>query len=112
MGLKGFPLPLLVLGAMTWPDVEPDVGLHWFGPNNVCAKSGYPREENPYFDPSKPSVIYVHGFSRRTTARYALALGVYHGCPWPLRIILTTTIRHHHHHHHHHHNRYDVKDAG
>jgi hypothetical protein len=50
-----------------------DVGLYWFGKGNICERAAEPGKPGRFFDPSKPSVIYVHGFSRRTTARYVHA---------------------------------------
>ena len=55
-------------------DAPVDVGLHWFGHDNHCEKMVWAEAEDAgpgqrCFDPSKPSVIYVHGFARRTTAR-------------------------------------------
>ena len=55
-------------------DAPVDVGLHWFGHDNHCEKMVWAEAEGAgpgqrCFDPSKPSVIYVHGFARRTTAR-------------------------------------------
>ncbi len=52
-------------------DAPVDVGLYFFGYGNHCEKwvDGEPQQRHRYFDPSKPSAIYVHGFARRTTAR-------------------------------------------
>lgn len=37
-----------------------DYGLYWFGKNQAVAK--YTGEANPYYDDSKPTMIYVHGW--------------------------------------------------
>ena len=41
--------------------VGPEYGLYWFGKDdaNQLALAG---EENPYYDPSRPTIIYVHGW--------------------------------------------------
>lgn len=38
-----------------------DYGLYWFGPDNASQKAGA-GEPNPYFDLSKPTIIFVHGW--------------------------------------------------
>ncbi len=88
-----------LVSEVVWrtPDVElcdddapVDMGLYWFGLDNKCekwqpaaAETGGKKSKkkktkrgvadqhghSQFFDPNKPSVIYVHGFSRRTTAR-------------------------------------------
>ncbi len=42
-------------------EVQPDYGIYWYGKGNVSQKfeSGVP---NKYYDPTKPTVIYVHGW--------------------------------------------------
>lgn len=54
-------------------DAPVDVGLYWFGYGNHCERHAHEPSggtaPHRYFDPRKPSVIYVHGFARRTTAR-------------------------------------------
>lgn len=47
---------------------EPEMGLYWYGLGNVSEKEGEGGESR-YFDPSKPSVIYVHGYQPHTIAR-------------------------------------------
>ena len=46
-----------------------DYGIYWFGDNyeNQKAKAG---KSNPYFDPNKPTLIFVHGWQKDTTKRY------------------------------------------
>jgi len=44
-------------------------GLYWFGLNNVNQKF-VPGEDNPYFDPSKPTIIFVHGWQPGISASY------------------------------------------
>lgn len=43
-----------------------DASIYWFGKNNVAQKfvSG---QSNQYFDPSKPTVIYIHGWQKDST---------------------------------------------
>ncbi len=40
-----------------------DYGLYWFGNGNVSQKF-VKGAQNPYYDPSKPTVIYVHGWQK------------------------------------------------
>jgi len=43
---------------------NPDVlsyGMYWFGLNDAAQKF-VPGEANPYFDPNKPTMIFVHGW--------------------------------------------------
>jgi len=40
---------------------ELSYGLYWFGPNNANQKFVH-GESNPYFDPGKPTLIFVHGW--------------------------------------------------
>jgi hypothetical protein len=44
-----------------------DYGIYWFGRNNRCQKA-VPGYTNPYFDPARPTVIYIHGWEMNTTA--------------------------------------------
>jgi uncharacterized protein YjdB len=67
---------LLILGSLsfaisanassTYNGKTLDTGIYWFGNGNVSEKfvSG---QNNPYFDPSKPTFIYVHGWQPSTT---------------------------------------------
>eukprot|EP00624_Nannochloropsis_granulata_P007318 evm.model.NODE_7157_length_17160_cov_22.777040.7 len=43
-------------------------GLHWCGLGDVCERDDHVLFSS-LFDPSKPSVIYVHGYQPRTTIR-------------------------------------------
>lgn len=43
-----------------------DYGLYFFGKGNTCAKF-IPGEKNPYYDPKKPTMVYVHGWQQDTT---------------------------------------------
>ncbi len=44
-------------------------GIYWFGLNNASQKF-VPGEANPYFDPSKPTVIFVHGWQPGLSASH------------------------------------------
>lgn len=70
----------LLLESSPWPLPEPrddqgtedgpplETGLYWYGMGDVYEKEngeGCPK----HFDPSRPSVIYVHGFQPHTVAR-------------------------------------------
>ena len=56
-----------------------DNGLYWYGKGNVCSKmkkilkNTDDKEEeyelSEFFDPTKPSMIYIHGYSPGTTKR-------------------------------------------
>ena len=48
--------------AFPWKE---DNGLYWFGMGNKCSKG----PDSCYFDPSKPTVIYLHGWEPGTTQR-------------------------------------------
>ncbi len=52
----------------TFNTIELDYGLYWFGEDNKCEKyvSGRP---NPYYDPSKPTIIYAHGWQMGSVER-------------------------------------------
>lgn len=43
-----------------------DYGIYWYGIDNVSQKA-VPGVYNPYFSPSKPTVIYVHGWQNGST---------------------------------------------
>jgi hypothetical protein len=38
-----------------------ECGFYWFGPGNV-AKKATPGEPNPHYDPSRPTLLYSHGW--------------------------------------------------
>jgi hypothetical protein len=46
-----------------------ETGLYWFGLGNTCEPDDGAPEGNKSFDPSRPTVIYVHGFQPHTVAR-------------------------------------------
>lgn len=55
-----------------------DYGIYWFGLGNVSQKS-VPGLANPYYNPARPTVIYIHGWqkdssltSKRETFNYKL----------------------------------------
>jgi len=43
-----------------------DTGIYWFGKGNVSQKA-VAGAANPYYSPSKPTVIYVHGWQKDST---------------------------------------------
>ncbi len=43
-----------------------DYGLYWFGLGDVSQKF-IAGQQNPYYDPAKPTVIFVHGWQKGTT---------------------------------------------
>uniref|UniRef100_A0A7C5U5P8 Uncharacterized protein n=1 Tax=Fervidobacterium nodosum TaxID=2424 RepID=A0A7C5U5P8_9BACT len=45
-----------------------DYGIYWFSPDGKAEKF-VPGRANAYFNPSKPSVIYLHGWEKDTTIR-------------------------------------------
>lgn len=55
-----------VNASTTYDGKTLDTGIYWFGKGNVSEKfvSG---QSNPYYDPSKPTFIYVHGWQPETT---------------------------------------------
>lgn len=55
-------------GAKHFKEV-PNTGLHWFTYHNVCHKDEGKATSLELFDPSKPTVIYVHGYQPGVTAR-------------------------------------------
>jgi len=46
-----------------------NIGLHWYGLDNICLKDQGDDTPLTFFDPDKPTVIYVHGYQPRVTAR-------------------------------------------
>ncbi|MEM1030890.1 MAG: hypothetical protein AAGN82_11095 [Myxococcota bacterium] len=44
-----------------------DFGLYWLGPDGAREKD-IPSVAHPYFDPTRPSFVYVHGWQSGTTA--------------------------------------------
>ncbi len=44
-------------------------GIYWFGLNNANQKF-VPGEPNPYFDPAKPTIIFVHGWQPGLSASH------------------------------------------
>ncbi len=47
--------------ASSYTPTELSYGLYWFGLNGAHQKFA-PGEANPYFDPDKPTLIFVHGW--------------------------------------------------
>jgi uncharacterized protein YjdB len=45
-----------------------DYGIYWYGRGNVAQKA-IPGTTNPYFDRSKPTVIYIHGWQNGSSQR-------------------------------------------
>lgn len=67
LGAVVLPLPLLaqeVTPAAYSSDYNPSqlsYGLYWFGAAQT-AKKFEPGQNNPYFDPARPTLIFVHGW--------------------------------------------------
>ena len=67
-------------GATPSPTAGPvrdyfDTGIYWYGPDNASAKA-QPGVPNPYFDPSRPTILLIHGWQpnkegERVTFHYA-----------------------------------------
>jgi hypothetical protein len=47
-----------------------DVNIYWYGPGNMNQRA-VPGQSNPWFNPSKPTVIYIHGWANGTSQRWA-----------------------------------------
>jgi hypothetical protein len=45
-----------------------DVNIYWYGPNNQNQRA-IRGQTNPYFNPSRPTIIYIHGWQKDTTVR-------------------------------------------
>jgi hypothetical protein len=45
-----------------------DVNIYWYGANGMNQRA-VPGQANPWFDPSKPTIIYVHGWQGGTTQK-------------------------------------------
>ena len=67
-----FALSLLVFAPIIGADAAVydrnslDTGIYWFGKGNVSQKF-VEGEYNPYFNPSKPTIIYIHGWEKDST---------------------------------------------
>ncbi len=46
---------------MQTPTILHSYGLYWFGLNEANQKF-VPGEQNPYLDPARPTMIFVHGW--------------------------------------------------
>jgi hypothetical protein len=64
----GCPKPQLPASAGQELFCSLDYGLYWFGPEDQAARYD-PSVKNPYYDASKPTVIYVHGWEPGTTTK-------------------------------------------
>lgn len=65
------PMPVSPRTPST-PNYDPTVlsyGLYWFGVDNANQKFVH-GEVNPYFDPTKPTLIFVHGWQPNLSALY------------------------------------------
>ncbi|PFA69147.1 cell adhesion domain-containing protein [Bacillus sp. AFS015802] len=58
-----FPAPTLA----AYDGQTLDTGIYWFGSGNVSQKF-IDGQTNPYFNASKPTVIYIHGWQNGSTA--------------------------------------------
>ncbi len=63
---KGLKIPRL-MPRMVSVGANSKSGLHWYGLGNACEKDD--PHFHPLFDPTKPTVIYVHGYQPRTIIR-------------------------------------------
>jgi len=45
-----------------------DVNIYWYGANNQNQRA-IAGQANPYFDPARPTVIYIHGWQNGTTVQ-------------------------------------------
>lgn len=43
-----------------------DVNIYWYGPNNQNQRA-IAGQANPYFNPSQPTILYIHGWQPGTT---------------------------------------------
>ncbi len=43
-----------------------DMGLYWFGSQQKCQKAKK-AQDNPYYKPNRPTVLYVHGWQQGLT---------------------------------------------
>ncbi len=58
---SGYPATTAVLTPMNFNPNELSYGLYWFGTNGAHQKFS-PGELNTYFDPTKPTLIFAHGW--------------------------------------------------
>lgn len=63
VGTVGFVHPAArgAVAPSTYSPYELGYGLYWFGLNGANQRF-VPGETNPYFDPAKPTLIFVHGW--------------------------------------------------
>lgn len=47
---------------------ELDVGVYWFGPGDRSQRY-VPGQQNPYYDPTRPTVLHSHGWQRGAVAK-------------------------------------------
>lgn len=60
-------LPILCANAQTTYDGNSlDVGIYWYGKGNLSEKF-IEGQSNTYFNPSKPTMIYIHGWQKDQT---------------------------------------------
>jgi pimeloyl-ACP methyl ester carboxylesterase len=45
-----------------------DVNIYWYGANGANQRA-IPGQPNPYFNPARPTVIYIHGWQNGTTTQ-------------------------------------------
>ncbi|OOM75901.1 hypothetical protein CLPUN_29380 [Clostridium puniceum] len=45
-----------------------DASIYWYGKNNAAEKF-VEGQSNPYFDPKKPTIIYIHGWQKDSTTK-------------------------------------------
>lgn len=57
------PLPTASAAPSAQTLTSLDYGIYWFGPGNVAQKS-VPGLGNSYYNPARPTVIYIHGWQK------------------------------------------------
>jgi uncharacterized protein YjdB len=56
-------VPAAAAVSATYTPNTLDYGIYWFGLGNVSQKS-VPGLSNPYYNPARPTVIYIHGWQK------------------------------------------------
>lgn len=57
--------PVVGVNAATYDGKTLDTGIYWFGRGNVSEKA-VSGKDNPYFNPGKPTMIYIHGWQKES----------------------------------------------
>ena len=59
--IRDQPWAQIAVSASSYNPHELSYGLYWFGTDGLYQKFA-PGETNPYFDPTQPTIIFVHGW--------------------------------------------------